>query len=99
MSDPLTGRCETFDRDGCRRDSHRAKIHDPDDQEDRHRTGTALAAVEAEAEAVSPGRAGICRQRMAAPGPAGQEAAWEVSPQLAVTPARAEADDSRHQAS
>ena len=47
--DALTGRCETFDGDGCRHDSHRAKVHDPDDQEDRHQTGTALAAVEAEA--------------------------------------------------
>jgi hypothetical protein len=33
--DALTGRCETFDGDGCRHDSHRAKVHDPDDQEDR----------------------------------------------------------------
>src|SRR5439155_551255 len=49
-------------------DGHRAKVHDPDDQEDRHQTGTALAAVEAEAQAVSPGRAGVGRQRTAAPG-------------------------------
>src|SRR5216117_2576985 len=66
--DALTGRCETFDGDGCRHDSHRAKVHDPDDQEDRDQTGTALAAVEAEAQAVSPGRAGVGRQRTAAPG-------------------------------
>ena len=45
--DALTGRCETFDGDGCRHDSHRAKVHDPDDQEDRHQTGAAAAAVEA----------------------------------------------------
>src|SRR5882762_4806283 len=45
----------------------RAKVHDPDDQEDRHQTGTAVAAVEAEAQAVSPGRAGVGRQRAAAP--------------------------------
>jgi hypothetical protein len=30
--DALTGRCETFDGDGCRHDRHRAKVHDPDDQ-------------------------------------------------------------------
>jgi hypothetical protein len=29
--DALTGRCETFDGDGGRHDSHRAKVHDPDD--------------------------------------------------------------------
>src|SRR5215208_1612392 len=66
--DALTGRCETFYGDGCRYDSHRAKVHDPDDQEDRHQTETAVAAVEAEAQAVSPGRAGVGRQRTAAPG-------------------------------
>ena len=32
--DALTGRCETFDGDGCRHDSHRAQVHDPDDEED-----------------------------------------------------------------
>jgi len=66
--DALTGRCETFDGDGCAHHSHRAKVHDADDQEDRHQTGTALAAVEPEAQAVSPGRAGVGRQRTAAPG-------------------------------
>jgi len=66
--DALTGRCETFGRNGCRHDSHRAKVHDPDEQEDRHQTGTAATAVEAEAQAVSPGRAGVGRQRTAAPG-------------------------------
>src|SRR5713101_4379689 len=65
--DARTGRGETFDGDGCRHDSHRAKVHDPDDQEDRHQTGTAVGAVEAEAQAVSPGRAGVGRQRTAAP--------------------------------
>lgn len=30
LRDALTGRCETFDADGCRHDSHRAKVHDPD---------------------------------------------------------------------
>jgi hypothetical protein len=33
--DALTGRCETFDGDGCRHDSHCAQVHDPDDEEDR----------------------------------------------------------------
>src|SRR6266536_3303072 len=49
--DALTSRCETFDGDGCRHDSHRAQVHDPDDQQDRHQTGTTVAAVEAEAQA------------------------------------------------
>src|SRR6266403_3095649 len=60
--DALTGRCETFDGDGCRHDSHRAQVHDPDDEEDRGQAGTAVAAVEAETHAVSPGRAGVRRQ-------------------------------------
>jgi 2'-5' RNA ligase superfamily len=34
--DALTGRRQTFDGDGCRHDSHRAKVHDADDQKDRH---------------------------------------------------------------
>ena len=50
--DALTGRGETFDGDGCRHDSHRAKVPAPDDQEDRHQTGTTVAAVESEAQAV-----------------------------------------------
>src|SRR6266851_9267511 len=66
--DALTGRCETLDSYGCRHDSHRAKVHDADDQADRHQTETAVAAVEAEAQAVSPGGAGVGRQRTAAPG-------------------------------
>jgi hypothetical protein len=66
--DALTGRCETFDGDGCRHNSHRAKVHDPDDQEDRHETDTAVGAVEAEAQAVSPGRACVGPQRTVAPG-------------------------------
>jgi len=33
--DALTGRCETFDGDGCHYDSHHAQVHDPDDEEDR----------------------------------------------------------------
>jgi hypothetical protein len=67
LRDALTGRCETLDGDGCRHDSHRAQVHDPDDEEDHHQTGTAVAAVEAEAQAMSPSRAGGRRQRTAAP--------------------------------
>src|SRR5712671_1499067 len=74
--DALTGRRETLDGDGCRSDSHRAKVHDPDDQQDRHQTETALAAVEAEAQAVSPGRAGVRRQSKFAP--ARQQARWRT---------------------
>src|SRR3712207_1259263 len=47
--DALTGQCETFDGDRCRHNSHRAQVHDPDDEEDGHQAGTAVAAVEAEA--------------------------------------------------
>src|SRR2546426_7712147 len=35
--------------------SHRENVHDPDDQEDGHQTDAALAAVDAEAQAVLPG--------------------------------------------
>jgi len=45
--DALTGRCETFDGDSCRHDSHRVQVHDPDNEEDRRQAGTAAAAVEA----------------------------------------------------
>ena len=37
--DALTGRCETFNGDGCRHDSHREQVHDPNDEEDRRQTG------------------------------------------------------------
>src|SRR5688500_18257570 len=70
--DALTSRCETFDRDRCRHGSHRAKVHDPDNQKDGHQTGAAGAAVETEVQAVSPGRAGAGRQSNGrAPGPPG----------------------------
>ena len=52
--DALTGRCETFDGDGCRHDSHHALVHDLDDQEYRRQAGTAVAAVEAEARLACP---------------------------------------------
>jgi hypothetical protein len=57
----LTGRCETFDRDGCRHHSHRAQVHDTNHEKDCGQAGTAGAAVEAEAQAVSPGRASVRR--------------------------------------
>ena len=41
------------------------EVHDADDQEDHHQTGTAVAAVAAESQAVSPGRAGVGRQCIA----------------------------------
>src|SRR5207302_5379647 len=47
------------------------------DQEDHHQTGTAVAAVESETQAVSPRRAGVGRQRTAAPG--GLAAAGKVT--------------------
>src|SRR5499425_837744 len=66
--DALTGRCETFEGDDCRHDSHREKVHDPDDEKDRHQTGTAVAAVESKAQAMSPSGAGVGRQRATTPG-------------------------------
>jgi hypothetical protein len=68
--DALTGRCETFEGDGCRHDNHRAKVHDPEDREDHHQVGTAVAAVESEAQAV-PASAGSVRPR---PGASRQQA-------------------------
>ena len=72
--DALTGWCETFDGDGCRHDSHRAQVHDPDDEEDRRQAGTAVAAVEAEAQAVSPSRAGSAGNVHPHPGASRQKA-------------------------
>jgi hypothetical protein len=65
--DALTGRRETFEGNGCRHDSHRARVHDPNDEEDRRQGGRVAAAAEAEAQPGSPGRAGIRRQRTVAP--------------------------------
>src|SRR5260221_9160235 len=64
--DARTGRCETFDGDGCRHDSHGAQVHDADDEEDRDQAGTAVAAVEPEPQTVLPRRAGIRPQSSAA---------------------------------
>src|SRR2546430_8339136 len=71
--DALTGRGKTFDGDGGRDDSHRENVHDPDDQEDGRQTDTALAAVEAEAQAMLPGRAGSGRHTVAPGLPAAGE--------------------------
>src|SRR2546429_3869274 len=71
--DALTGRGKTFDGDGGRDDGHRENVHDPHHQEDGHQTDTALAAVEAEAQAMSPGRAGIGRHTVAPGLPAAGE--------------------------
>ena len=64
----LAGRRETFDRDRYRDDSHRAEVHHPDDEQDRHLSETTAAAMQAEPQAVPPGRAGIGRQRVAGSG-------------------------------
>src|SRR5262245_32721499 len=64
--DAFTNWCEAFGRDGCGHDSHHAQIHDPDDKEDRRQPGTAATTVNAEAQAVSPGRGGVRGQRTAA---------------------------------
>jgi hypothetical protein len=75
--DTLTGGCEALDADGNRHHSHRSQIHDSNDEQDRHRPGTAVAAMEAEPQPVSPGRAGVRGQRMTAPG--GLPAAGQVT--------------------
>jgi hypothetical protein len=59
-----------FDGDRCRHDGHRAQVHDPTDEKHRRQAGTAVAAVNAEAQAVS-GRAGVCRRYGRAPAPPG----------------------------
>jgi len=46
---------------GRRHHNHRAKGHDAGDQEDCDQSGTAPAAVQSQAHAVSPCRAGIGR--------------------------------------
>jgi hypothetical protein len=51
---------------GCRHDCHRAQVHDSDGEEDRRQPGAAGAAVKAQAQALSPGRASVRRQRTAA---------------------------------
>ena len=66
--DEPCGRCESFDGDDRRYNSHRAKVHDSDHQEDRHQTGTTAAAVQAQMYAVSQGRVCVGWQRMFAAG-------------------------------
>ena len=51
MRRAATGRCNAFDGDGRRDDSHCAQVHDTDDQKDRRQAGTAVATVDAEAQA------------------------------------------------
>ena len=58
-SDVLTGWGKAFYGDGRCYDSHRAQVHDTENQEDRCQASTTVAAVEAETQAVSPGCAGI----------------------------------------
>lgn len=68
-SDPFrhvfAGWGETFGSDGCSHDGHRAQIHNADDEEDHRQAGTAGAAVQAEAQAVSPSCADVRLQRAA----------------------------------
>jgi hypothetical protein len=66
--DALACRCEAFGADGRRHDNHRAKIHDSHDQEDRDETDTALGALKAETQAVSPSCAYVSPHRSVAPG-------------------------------
>jgi hypothetical protein len=61
----LAGWSETLGCDGCRHDGHDAQVHDAHHEQDRRQAGAAVAAVEAEANAVSPGGAGVRRQRPA----------------------------------
>ena len=38
------------------------QVHDPDDHEDRHQAGTAITAVDSEAQAMPPSRASVGQQ-------------------------------------
>ena len=63
-SDALAGGGEAFDGDRRRDHGHRAKVHDADDEQDRHQAGAAEAALDAELQAVSqavPASAGSAR--------------------------------------
>ena len=51
--DARTRRCQTLDGDGGRHERHGAQVHDPDDQQDRRRAGTAVTAVHTESQAVT----------------------------------------------
>ena len=68
-----------------RDDRHRAQVHDAETQEDRHQTDIALGAMEAEAQAVSQGRAGVGRHFAAT----GAEVVFhDVRPLLLLSPRR-----------
>jgi hypothetical protein len=67
--DALAGWSEPLGSDGCRHDGHDAQVHDAHDQQNRRQAGAAVAAVEAEAHAVSPGGAGV---RWQPPAPLGR---------------------------
>ncbi len=51
---PYAGRHETFGGDGNRDDSHRAQVHDIENQQDRRQVCTAEAAIKSEADALPP---------------------------------------------
>ena len=53
MGDTLAGRGETLGRDHRSRGGHRPQIHHSDGEQDRRRAGAAVAAVQAEAQAVA----------------------------------------------
>jgi hypothetical protein len=59
--------CEAFGSDCRRYKSHHPQIHDPDDEEDRRQTSTRADAAKAEAQPISPSRAGIRRKHAAVP--------------------------------
>jgi hypothetical protein len=63
----LTGRCKAFYGDGHCYERHHAKVHDPEDKQDCHQAGRAVAAAQAEAQAMAPGRARVRRQPAARP--------------------------------
>jgi hypothetical protein len=51
--DAFIGGRKTFGGDGCRHDSHRAQIHDPENQEDCRQAAAAMDAVKTETQTVS----------------------------------------------
>lgn len=56
-----SGRGETFSRDGSHDDHHHAQVHHAKNQKDCRQAGATAAAVNAETQAVLPGRADIGR--------------------------------------
>src|SRR4051812_12786039 len=65
--DVLPGGCEAFGRDHSRHGSHCAQVHDPENEQDGSPVAATEGAVKSKTYALSPSRAGVRRQGIAAP--------------------------------